>query len=270
MTPSRRSPLRGFRRHADPRIVGALAALGFFLCSLPGPAPASAQEPEPGPDPGTPAESLEASTVRVAATGTAEVEPDRVVLWFAVETVADSAGAAVAANAERMTTVRRAMEGLEIPAERIQTSGYHLQPEYAREPPREGAHEPRITGYRASNQLRVTVDSASRAGEVIDVAVGAGANRVSGISFESSRSEEAGREALADAVENARLRAEAIARAAGRRLGALVEVASGGGDGGPIPMMEMAAARGGGTPIEPGRLTVTERVTAVWKLEPPE
>lgn len=235
-------------------VAGTVAA----AMGLAAPAPSVGQEAvEPAP-----------GTVRVEATGAVEVEPDRVVLRFAVETVADSAGAAVAANAERMGTVREALEGLGIPSDRIQTSGYHLQPEYAREPPREESGEPRITGYRASNQLRVTVDSASRAGEVIDAAVTAGANRVSGISFESSRAEEAAREALAAAVENARLRAEAIAGAAGRRLGPLVEVTAGGGDGGPIPMMEMAAARAGGTPIEPGRLTVTERVTAVWRLQP--
>lgn len=206
-------------------------------------------------------------TVSATATASVEVAPDRAVLGLAVETFADSAAAAAAANAERMSTLLEALEGAGVPRERMETTGYRLHPEYARPDPRaEG--EPRLRGYRATNELRVRVDSIPRVGALIDRAVGAGANRVSRLAFEVSDPEPARREAIRKAVERARSRAEAAAFAAGVSLGEVVEISLGGGGAPPVPAYAVEMARAGATtPVEPGTLSLSETVTVVWRLD---
>ena len=61
-------------------------------------------------------------------------------------------------------------------------------------------------------------------GRAIDAAVQAGADEVQSITFSSSRYEALRQQALAVAVGNARRDAEIMARAAGGRLGQLIEV----------------------------------------------
>lgn len=108
----------------------------------------------------------------------------------------------------------------------------------------------------------------ARVGAVIDAALGAGATNISGIRFESTRREPARLEALAKAVQAARREAEAIARAAGGRLGALLEAST----AGPVlyaPRAEMALrTMAADTPIAPPALEVTATVTARWAFVP--
>ena len=57
-----------------------------------------------------------------------------------------------------------------------------------------------IEGYRALNNISVTVKDVSAAGSLIDIAVGAGANRVASLSFQVSDPGPARLQALRDAV----------------------------------------------------------------------
>lgn len=217
-------------------------------------------------------ESAAPPTVRVDAAGTVRLSPDRVVLAVGVENFADSAGAAAAENAERVQAVLEALRSRGVPDERLQTTGYRLEPEYEREAPPEREGPRRIARYRAWNLVRVTLESAEEAGRLLDAAVAAGANQVVGVSFGLSeeREEEAGRQALRAAMAKARTRAETLAEAAGVQLGPLQELVTGGAVG-PAPVYErMAMTSAADTPIEPGEITVERTVTAAWRLEPPE
>jgi uncharacterized protein YggE len=91
-----------------------------------------------------------------------------------------------------------------------------------------------------------------------------------GVNFYSSRHAEARREALAKAVVAARLDAEAMAKAAGYQLGAVLEISSGGSSDSPI-MLSMApsprmAAMADQTPVNPGEIKVSESVTVRWAI----
>lgn len=241
-------------------VAGTLVA---GLTALAATSPAAAQTTEP--------EATAPSLVRVTGTGIVRLEADRVVLAVGVETFADSAGDAAAENAARVRGVLEALRSHGVQDERLQTVGYRLEPEYAREGPEERGPR-RIARYRAWNMVRVTLESAEEAGRLLDAAVVAGANQVVGISFELSpeREEEAGREALRDAMAKARARAETLAEAAGVRLGRLQELATAGAEG-PTPVYErLAVASVGGTPIEPGEITVERTVAAAWRLETAE
>jgi uncharacterized protein len=208
-------------------------------------------------------------TITVSGTGIVEREPDQGLVVVAVESEAPNARAAAEANAARMTQLVAALRRAGIPERSIRTVSYELRPEYARED--RGREPPRIVAYRAVNMVQVTVDEVARLGGIIDAAIAAGANRVTSIQFQLRDRHTAHLEALAVAMQNARREAEALAAAAGERLGPAMNITSGGfAAPPPMPyaradMMEMAMA----TPIEAGTLNVMANVHVVYRLLDP-
>ena len=220
------------------------------------------------------AEQTAVRAITVIGTGTIRRTPDVAVVSLAVETMAANARAAAQDNATRMDSVIRALRQAGTPAERIRTTSYSLNPEYQytqATPTKPG--EQRLVGYRASNTVEVRVDSIPRVGLVLDAAVAAGANRALGISYQLRDPDAARREALRAAVANARADAQALAEAAGQRLGTLLELSTSGFVRPPTPMFEarkvMDMAAQAPTPVEPGELEVTATVTAVYRIAGP-
>jgi uncharacterized protein len=243
-----------------PRYGPGLLASALLLTALP--AAARAQQPAAEPP----------RTLAVSAMGTIERDPEQGVVAFAVETQAATAQAAAETNAQRMARLNAALRGAGVAERHIRTISYELRPEYARvEPGRDPAREPpRIVGYRAMNMVQVTVDDVTRVGALIDVAIGSGANRVTSIGFQLRDPHAAHLEAVAQAMQNARREAEAVAQAAGERLGPPISISTGGFAGPPRPpmpyaradAMEMAMV----TPVEPGTLSVTAHVNVVYRM----
>lgn len=229
--------------------LGLLAA----ACA-PATIPATAQQPAPDSP----------RTLEVSASAAVARAPDRAVVELAVETLAETARAATAGNAESMTAVLVALEDLGIDRSAIQTRSVSLHPRYDRRP---NADEPVIVGYQAVNQVTVPVADVSGVGRVIDAAVGAGANRVLGIRFELADREAAYHEALQRAVAQARREAEVAAEALGEVLGPPIRVSTGGLSTPPGPAPElMAMARSMDTPVQPGELEVSASVHITYRL----
>lgn len=154
------------------------------------------------------------NTLNVTGTGEVWVEPDEAVLTLGVRAQGDTAGAAFDAAAKKMATVNAAL-ATSVSGERIRTSQLSLQPRY--EHPARGA--PRLVGYEASASLEIRVDEPTDTGIVLDAAVGAGANEVTGVAFRVE-DEAAAREAALDAaVEDARKYATQVADRLGVTLG---------------------------------------------------
>ena len=224
--------------------------------------PALAQQPN------TPAPPV----ISINATGSVSRQPDRAVINVAVESRAPTAQAAGQANAQKMDAVFAALRKLGVVAPNVQTISYGLNPEYSQPDPRSPQpYTPRIVGYTAVNMVRVQYDSISRVGAVIDAVISAGANRIDGLSFELRDPESARLEALRKAVDTARLEADAIATAAGQRLGKPLNISTSSGYE-PRPMYRVAmqaevAAAPPPTPVEAGSLTVVATVSITFKLE---
>jgi uncharacterized protein YggE len=93
--------------------------------------------------------------------------------------------------------------------------------------------------------------------------LGAGANRIESVNFGVADVEQPRRQALAAAVAQARSLGEAMAEAAGGRLGPLIELRMQGAL--PVPAYrEAMVAQEAMTPILPGEVTVTATVQARW------
>lgn len=198
----------------------------------------------------------------VSATRSVDLAPDYAELYVGVTTRDADAGRAGEQHARIAQAVRAALRALRFAAESLPTIGYQVRPEYER--PRN-----RPVGYTVESRIQVRVHDLTRVGPVIDAALGAGANMVSGLTFESTRRDAARLEALASAMQAAREEAEAMARAAGGRLGALLE-ASSGGPAYPRAQREVMALASmqAETPITPGTLEISATVTTRWEFVP--
>jgi uncharacterized protein len=207
-------------------------------------------------------------TIRVTGVGETRVQPDEVQIMFAVETRGPTAQAAGRENAQVMDRVIAALVSAGIPRADLETRGYSLHPEYAHD---EGRREPRVIGYRASNQVLLRTTQLDRAGSLIDTALGAGANRMDGISFGLRNTAPAQAAALRSAVESARASAQTIADALGVQLGPILDASTTTDPIRPYPvpqargvMMEMAMDAP--TPIQPGEQTVQARISLVFSI----
>lgn len=216
-----------------------------------------------------PEEARQPGTVSVTGHGESTAAPDMAVVTLGVTVQAPSAAEAMRQNTERQQVVIDTLRGRGIEGRDIQTSGLSLSPvqDYSRE-----GQPPRITGYQASNMVTVRVRDLPRLGEALDALVGAGANEINGIGFQRENLEDAENEARARAVENARLRAEVMANAAGMEVGRLLAITDVAARMGPQPMMRAmamdSAAAAAPVPVEAGELSVAAEVTVTWELRP--
>lgn len=233
----------------------------MLLAMLPLLSSLSAAAGAQGPAPAVPQVS---QVPQVIATGAGEMQasPDLAVIRIAVETTGTEAARAGQDNAARMSSLRQALEKAGIPAQDIATTGYSIRSELRGQerPPKE-----RGSSFVARNGIRVTVRALDRVGATIDAALAGGANQVDDVAFRLSDDRTLRQKALALAVERARSQAQAMATAAGGRLGPLIELSSLAGRGeGP----QMFAARAAATPIGPGDIVVVEQVVARWRFIP--
>ena len=208
-----------------------------------------------------------ATTLDLSAYGEAKVQPDMATIQLGVTTEGATAAAAMAANNEQMTRVMTALRGAGIAAKDIQTSNLNLSPKYVY-----GQNQaPRLTGYQASNDVRITVHDLARLGPAVDATVSAGANQVNGISFGLNDPTTAENAARLEAVKALQAKAELYAKATGYRIGRLVSLSEGGGYA-PAPPMPMAtfAKRDmvtvSASRIEAGELKVRIDVSGFYEL----
>jgi uncharacterized protein YggE len=208
--------------------------------------------------------------VVTSAVGEAQVTPDRATIAIGVQTRAKTAEEAGAENAQRQRAVIDTLRALGIPANQIATVSYNVYPEQVYHPD-QGDQAPRIVGYNVSNTVRVEVRQLDKLGSVIDAALAKGANGINSLDLSASNIDEARRSALAAALARARGDAEALARAAGGQLGALVEAST---EEAATPRTFKATtfmnarAEAAPTPISPGEQTLRVTVTARWRFVP--
>ena len=207
----------------------------------------------------------------VSGMGETRVTPDRAIINVGVYSRAATAAAASRDNARKQQAIIDTLITLGFTRDQISTVNYSVNPEMRQLPQQGGRLE--VVGYTVSNTVRVDVRRLDQIGPAIDAALAKGANQINGLDFYVFNSDEPRRRALAQAIERARLDAEAMARAAGGTLGQLLEISTSGG-GGPIIMRREMAMAGRlqtadvATPIEPGEEVVRVVVSARWQFVP--
>jgi uncharacterized protein YggE len=186
----------------------------------------------------------------VTGEGTVQAVPDVTVVSLGVTARDAQAAAAFRAAAVALNQVVRALLAAGVPQDQIQTSQISPQQVFQNDRP---------AGFEASATLRVTVRDRTAIGDLIDRAIAAGANNVTGISFELADPGAAEAMALARAVQNAQGQAAVLARSLGIVLGPVLRVEAEPAPGPITPLFARAAAVES-IPILPGTIAVTRRV----------
>jgi uncharacterized protein len=204
------------------------------------------------------ATSAAAEQAGITVQGTASIAsvPDRAELSFGVESQGETARAALAANAAEMRRVIAARKAAG--AADLKTQYVSLSPRYN--------ERSEAQGFSATNSVSATVKEIARAGAVIDAAVAAGANQVSGPSLSRGDQTSLYRQALKGAVDDARLSAQALASASGLSLGRVTAIVEGGGAPQPLPFAAADKAMAESTPIEPGTQQVSATVSVTFSV----
>ena len=204
-------------------------------------------------------------TISLTATGAVKTTPDKVDIATGVTTEGQTARAALDKNTAAMSNVVDGLKESGIEPKDIQTTNFSISPVYQQRKQGQAAF---ITGYRVTNSVHIIVRDTKKLGGILDKVVSLGANQIGSISFGVSEPErlkdEARKQAMRNAIANARLYAEA----AGVELGPVLTITE--NSGGYLarntrvaaPMMEMK----GEAPIEAGTTTIEVQLGVTWEL----
>ncbi len=206
-----------------------------------------------------PAQAVE-RTVTVTGEATVSAAPDLAVIRIGVASSAKTAREASDANAQQMTSVLTVIKAAGIADGDVQTSRLALQPQY--DSSRPGISK--LVGFQLSNQITVQIRDIDKLPNLIDRAIAAGANEMSGMEFVVSEQSKLLDKARSEAVADARRKAELYAQAAGSKVGGVLSI---GEEGAASPVVyPMQAMRAAGTPIAPGEKTLRVTVTISYDL----
>jgi uncharacterized protein YggE len=204
-------------------------------------------------------------TVAVTASATVKVPNDTARLGFGVKREAKTRGAALQATAKELRKVIATAQAFPAVGEGdIRTGRIDVRP----------VQKGKVTVYRATEGIQVTLHEPAKAGELITKVLAAGATGVNGPSFGVGNEEEAFAKALAAAFVKAKERATVLATEAGAKLGAALTIEEGEGAEfiGPrnfaaaSPEEAQTAGKTVPPPTKPGASTVKATVHVIFEL----
>lgn len=198
-------------------------------------------------------------TLSVDGQGTGTAAPDMATVTIGVTTQGKDAAKAQNDNAWVSNQIQAAVRDLGIEEKDIQTRNYSFYPNYSTDKD----HRNEVTGYTVNNSVIVVVRDIKLTGKVIDAALSNGANEINSLDFSASDTKAVRKVALLNAIQDARDKADIIAKGLGKRIVGIQNVSESTGYietrrfGG---NMLMAVAKDAATPITPGSLSLTANV----------
>jgi uncharacterized protein YggE len=207
------------------------------------------------------------STLSVSGSGVVTLSPDIAYVTIGVHTEGSDASDVVAENNQDTQAVIDSLESLDINPQDIQTTNFSIFPQQQFD--ENGRPTGEIT-YMVDNSVFVTVRELDNIGEVLNAAVEAGANSISGIQFDVEDRTDAIAEAQAAAVQNAQSQAENLAQAAGIELGQIISINT---FGGAVPLPKFDGVGGGAAvaessqvPVSTGQMRISIEVNMVFEI----
>ena len=210
--------------------------------------------------------SAKGPLVELSVSESVEGRPDVADVGAGVTTQAQTAVAAMQANARAMTAVVDRIKALGIAERDIQTSGINLSPNYDYD---QQSRKQVFRGYQVSNRVQVTLRDIERVGPVLDALVAAGATDLSGPNWSIDDPTKARSQARERAMKSARERALEYAKYAGFGDVRLLQISESVPFDRPVPMMRtmaMEAAPAPVTPVQPGQVETSVSITVTYEL----
>lgn len=239
-------------RHRTTAIILALLAVGA-LVALTGCGQVASSGSGPAAD-----------TVTAIGTGTGTASPDTAQFSLGVM-VSNKDRVTAQNNASKVSAaIIAAVKAAGIDAKDIQTSQISLNEQF-------GPTGVTVVGYQAVQTIDVKTKSLDKVSAAIDAATAAGATNISGPSFTLTDTNAARIDAIGKAMADAKARAAAIAKAAGRSLGRVISVTE--ADLGQVsPVFDRLSAASAGkavtpVPVETGQVDTQTQLTVVFALQ---
>ena len=213
--------------------------------------------------------AADTATVTVSASGTIKLVPDKATVYFGVTSQETSAELAQAKNSEAVQKVMDVLTERGIEGKSIRTTNYSMYPQYDYSE----MGEQKIIGYVVYTNMSVQDQNIEDLGMLLSACVAAGINNVDNVSFLCSGYDEAYSQALTQAVEASRAKAETLAAAAGKKLGEAVTITEGWQDSsaryakGVNYTMEAAAMDTARPAFQPGETEITANVTVTYSMK---
>ncbi len=224
-----------------------------------------------GSDQSTPGTAEAPRVIQTYGEAEIKAEPDLARISLAIQTRGTDAGAVAEDNARLANAVWDALLGYGLNEDDLKTGAYSIYSyqEWI---------DDRLTGeksqmsYQAVNEIIIKTTELESVGEIIDLAVRAGANNVNHVNFELADPQELLMEALAMAAKQASLKAEAIAGSTGDSITGLYSIREERTDYIPFTasdsmMKEEAEMAAAPTPINPDQVTVRATVVAEYTFK---
>ena len=199
-------------------------------------------------------------SVSVHGVATVHLRPDRVSFSVGVETQAAGVAEAFKANTVGVNAVLAALKQKAVRPEEIQTSSFDITTE--------PATKTRPRRFKVGSYVTVTRSETSSVGELLQAAVGAGANQAGNLRFFVADLAGSRPHGLELAFQDARARAEALASLSKKTLGDVLCVS----DQSVYPDEEMSSNRRsfdyiGRPSVEPGVEEMTFSVSVIFELK---
>ena len=196
--------------------------------------------------------------------------PDEAVVSVAVETDAADAASALDTNSKDMQKVLDALKAQGIKDTEIETANVAVYPNRQYDPQ---TGKESLVGYRATNSVTVTLTDLTKVPAVFAAATEAGANNITGPMWQLSDNNQAVKEALTRATENALGKAQTLATASGVKVGSILVLNEGSVSTPPIVLRDRSVRRRRRRtrvtppPTSPQMIDVTASVTATYRME---
>jgi len=201
--------------------------------------------------------------------GTVKVKPDQAIISVGAIAQGTTASEAQSAISARVDQILKKAKDLGIADADVRNAGYQINPQYAST----SGSAPRITSYQATQQLTFTLRDVNAAGKALDALVQGdlAANSVS-LRFTVGDPKAAQAEARRLAIEDAKNKASAMAKAAGVSLGRPISISdlSSSGPIGPLGSFDIARSAAPApivTQVPVSDLDVVVRVQVQFELQ---
>jgi uncharacterized protein YggE len=205
------------------------------------------------------------STIAVSGEAKISVDPDMAIVTFGIEYTAKQPKEVQNSVNGVADNVIAAMLQSGIAKSEIRTNLFTVYPVYSSKP----SETNKITGYRGTNSLTVTLHDVSQVGLIVDKAVAAGANKVQSVRYMKQAESDLRDEVLGKAVADAVDKAKTIATALGRTLGKVLTVdnaqASMNSPDEAAMFLKAAAAQPDG--FSPGTLELSASISILFELD---
>lgn len=189
--------------------------------------------------------------LNVTGEGKIAAKPDIAMFTASVVTQAKKVGDAQSENTKRSNAVLTFLKNKGIAEKDLKTIGYSVYPQYVYQSPVicspnsfcSPPKPPEISSYEVRHTIEIKIRDLNIVDDFLEGVVSSGANEVSSINFTLDNPEMAHAEARKKAIEDAKTKADVIARDMGVKL---VRITGFSESGGPYPIYAYSAKEGGG------------------------